>query len=236
MASITVGELKNILEEYPDHYEVVMNIHHNYDISKESGQKGWIAFINGIKENQKIIDCKVTLLGDSGVGKSSIIGRYISGVFMNGLISTTGANYSQKVVEKDNNKVRLNIWDTAGQEKYKGLIPSYVRNSSIAKKLIESGDASRGLTIMNGISEWFSTDFTFQELSSVFNLLLKTKNYTSLDTFDLVDFFEKFQAQTDITELKVNKVENSVYQEDLTILDDKLDEILEDLSELADED
>lgn len=58
----------------------------------------------------------------------------------------------------------------------------------IAKKLIQSGDASRGLTIMNGISKWFSTDFTFQELSTVFNLLLKTKNYTNLDTFDLVDF------------------------------------------------
>ena len=58
----------------------------------------------------------------------------------------------------------------------------------IAKKLVESGDVSRGLTIMNGISEWFSTDFTLQELSGVFNLLLNTKNYTNLSTFSLVDF------------------------------------------------
>ena len=58
----------------------------------------------------------------------------------------------------------------------------------IARKLIASGDASKGLTIMRGISEWFSTDLTFQQLSGVFNLLLNTKNYTSLDTFDLVDF------------------------------------------------
>ena len=58
----------------------------------------------------------------------------------------------------------------------------------IARKLIASGDASKGLTIMRGISEWFSTDLTFQQLSGIFNLLLNTKNYTSLDTFDLVDF------------------------------------------------
>lgn len=40
MSSISVGELKLILNKYPDDYEVVMNIKHNYDISKESGIKG----------------------------------------------------------------------------------------------------------------------------------------------------------------------------------------------------
>lgn len=52
MSSISVGELRdylnNIYEEYDD-YEVIMNIKHNYDINKESGTKGWIAFINGIE-------------------------------------------------------------------------------------------------------------------------------------------------------------------------------------------
>lgn len=37
-----------MLEHYPDDYEVVMNIKHKYDISKESGEKGWISYINGI--------------------------------------------------------------------------------------------------------------------------------------------------------------------------------------------
>lgn len=48
MSSISVGELKNYLEDIPDDYEVIMNIHHKYDISKESGEKGWLAYINGI--------------------------------------------------------------------------------------------------------------------------------------------------------------------------------------------
>lgn len=49
MSSISVGELKSILENYPDDYEVVMNIKHKYPISKEEGLRGWCAYINGVK-------------------------------------------------------------------------------------------------------------------------------------------------------------------------------------------
>lgn len=48
MSSILIGELKSILENYPDDYEIIIEIKHNYPISKESGEKGWIAYINGI--------------------------------------------------------------------------------------------------------------------------------------------------------------------------------------------
>lgn len=48
MSSISVIELKSILDKYPDDAEVVMSIRHKYDISKESGEKGWIAYINGV--------------------------------------------------------------------------------------------------------------------------------------------------------------------------------------------
>lgn len=49
MSSISVGELKSILENYPDDYEVVMNIKHKYSISKEEGLRGWCAYINEVK-------------------------------------------------------------------------------------------------------------------------------------------------------------------------------------------
>ena len=51
MSSISVGELKDILKNYPDDYEVIMAIKHKYSISKESGGKGWIAFINRVATN-----------------------------------------------------------------------------------------------------------------------------------------------------------------------------------------
>ena len=49
MSSISVGELKSILENYPDDYEIVMNIKHKYPISKKEGLRGWYAYINSVK-------------------------------------------------------------------------------------------------------------------------------------------------------------------------------------------
>lgn len=49
VSSISVGDLKSILENYPDNYEVVMNIKHKYPISKEEDLRGWYAYINGVK-------------------------------------------------------------------------------------------------------------------------------------------------------------------------------------------
>ena len=58
----------------------------------------------------------------------------------------------------------------------------------IAKTFIESGSVSLALKAMEEASEWMSTDLTLSQLTSIFNLLLNTKNYTGIDTFDLVDF------------------------------------------------
>ncbi|MBR0136918.1 MAG: LCP family protein, partial [Erysipelotrichaceae bacterium] len=58
----------------------------------------------------------------------------------------------------------------------------------IAKAFIDSGSVSLPLKAMEEASEWMSTDLTLSQLTSIFNLLLNTKNYTGLDTFDLVDF------------------------------------------------
>lgn len=59
MSSISVGELKSILENYPNDYEVIMNIKHKYPISKESGEKGWIAYINGIRIDDDFREIKL---------------------------------------------------------------------------------------------------------------------------------------------------------------------------------
>ena len=58
----------------------------------------------------------------------------------------------------------------------------------VARKFIESGSVSLALKAMDEASEWMSTDLTLNQLTSIFNLLLNTKNYTGLNTFDLVDF------------------------------------------------
>ena len=57
-----------------------------------------------MKDDDDIPSCKITLIGDSGVGKSSIIGRFITGFFNEEMNSTLGLNYSQKLYEKNGKK------------------------------------------------------------------------------------------------------------------------------------
>ena len=76
---------------------------------------------------------KVVFLGDSSVGKTSIIARYMSGNFNAGYEATIGTDFSTKTVPTSKGKsVQLQIWDTAGQERYRSLIPSYIRDSAAA--------------------------------------------------------------------------------------------------------
>ena len=79
-------------------------------------------------------NCKVILIGESGVGKTCIIVRFIHEYFSENVVSTTGANYASKTLEfKDYKKsLQYNIWDTAGQEKYRGLAKIFYRDADIA--------------------------------------------------------------------------------------------------------
>ena len=77
------------------------------------------------------IQIKVTLIGESSVGKTSIINRYAKGNFSQELESTLGANYSQKKIERHGKKIRLDLWDTAGQEKYRAIGRHFYKDSYI---------------------------------------------------------------------------------------------------------
>ena len=68
---------------------------------------------------------KILLLGESNVGKTSIILRYIDNTFDDSTIATCGIDFKCKYVSCDNKKIRLEIWDTAGQERFRGLTKNY---------------------------------------------------------------------------------------------------------------
>ena len=76
---------------------------------------------------------KVVLLGESGVGKTSIISQFISGVFDANVISSITAQFISKTVEyKDIGKsLRFDIWDTAGQEKFRSLAKIFYKDAKI---------------------------------------------------------------------------------------------------------
>ena len=77
------------------------------------------------------IAIKVTLIGESSVGKTSIINRSTKESFSQELDSTLGANYSQKKITRHGKKIRLDLWDTAGQEKYRAIGRHFYKESYI---------------------------------------------------------------------------------------------------------
>ena len=82
---------------------------------------------------KEALQCKVVLIGESGVGKTSIINRYISDKFSTVLTATPGASFTTKTVFlKDfNQSIKFEIWDTAWQEKYRALAKVFYKNAAV---------------------------------------------------------------------------------------------------------
>jgi small GTP-binding protein len=78
------------------------------------------------------ISFKVVLLGDSGVGKTSLITRWTTGAFSKGTNPTVGANHQRKRLAIEGREVDLFLWDTAGQEQFQALTPLYARCAAVA--------------------------------------------------------------------------------------------------------
>ena len=74
---------------------------------------------------------KIIFIGDVNVGKTTIINRIQGNDFEERYDATIGIDFCLKIIKHNNNEIKLQMWDTAGQEKYRGLIPSYIRNSSM---------------------------------------------------------------------------------------------------------
>jgi len=74
---------------------------------------------------------KIVLVGNSGVGKTCISQRYMNDSFTQQEGSTVGASYFQKILDLDGKTVRLDIWDTAGQEKYRAMGKMFYKEAYI---------------------------------------------------------------------------------------------------------
>ena len=72
---------------------------------------------------------KLVLVGDSGVGKSCILHQFIYNRFRKNTTQTIGVDFSAKNVHIDNQEIKLQIWDTAGQEKFRSVARSYYRGA-----------------------------------------------------------------------------------------------------------
>ena len=95
---------------------------------------------------------KVIFIGDANTGKTSIINRIIDNPFNETYEVSIGIDFMSKNIRFRGQNIKIQIWDSAGQEKYKGLIPSYVRNSSIVFVVYDVSNRSSFENIPNWIS------------------------------------------------------------------------------------
>jgi small GTP-binding protein len=102
---------------------------------------------------------KVVLLGNSGVGKTSLAHRWIHGSFDPTILPTIGPTNTTQTVDIGTKKVQIALWDTAGQEQFRSIVPLYMRGARSAVIVAavdspESFDSLRDwLELLNSVHE-----------------------------------------------------------------------------------
>lgn len=75
-------------------------------------------------DNQNYL-VKILIMGDTGVGKTNILTRYVENRFNDSYMATIGVDFKIKTILIDDINIKMQIWDTAGQERFKTIINTY---------------------------------------------------------------------------------------------------------------
>ena len=132
---------------------------------------------------------KVVFMGDSGVGKSSIATRIACNTFTPLSDATIGASFFSKIIEKETQMYKFNIWDTAGQEKYSCLVPLYYRNCDAAIIVYDITNRNSFKKIISSIKE-LRQDSTVSAIFIIGNKsdLDKERMVTTKEAKDFCDY------------------------------------------------
>lgn len=137
---------------------------------------------------EKAICHKAVLIGDSAVGKTSIVNQYIFNSCSPEHQATIGIDFFSKVLTEGDTTIRLQIWDTAGQEKFHALIPSYIRNSTVAILVYDITLRSS----FENLQKWHQTVIT---TSNPFCIVVGNKLDLEIERQVSIDEGEKFANQ-----------------------------------------
>lgn len=114
---------------------------------------------------------KILIIGESAVGKSSLLIRFTDDTFDPDIGPTIGVDFKVKTLNVDGNTTKLAIWDTAGQERFRTLTPSYYRG---AQGIILVYDVTSKETF-NKLEEWLSECDTYSTKTDVVKMLVGNK-------------------------------------------------------------
>ena len=95
---------------------------------------------------------KVVIVGDSGVGKTNLIGRYLKNEYRQDTKATVGVEFGEKKFDINGLKIKAQLWDTAGQERYKAITSMYYKG---AKGALIVFDLSSKTTFVNA-EKWYN--------------------------------------------------------------------------------
>ena len=115
--------------------------------------------------NDDLPSLKILIIGEGAVGKSCLLLRYTDDSFENIFMPTVGVDYKTKIIDIDNTRVKLQIWDTAGQEKFRAITKAYYRG---AHGILIVFDISRRDTF-NQITEWINS---IKEVDQTIDLII----------------------------------------------------------------
>ncbi|KAL2085729.1 hypothetical protein ACEWY4_019049 [Coilia grayii] len=122
-------------------------------------------------EDDVLTTLKILIIGESGVGKSSLLLRFTDDMFDPELGATIGVDFKVKTLTVDGNKAKLAIWDTAGQERFRTLTPSYYRG---AQGVILVYDVSRRDTFAK-LDNWLNELETYCTRNDLVKMLVGNK-------------------------------------------------------------
>jgi len=116
---------------------------------------------------------KVILVGDVSVGKTNLLTQYVDGEFSEKDNSTIGIEFKNKIIElKNGRKIRLQIWDTCGQEKFMSITKNYFRGCSAALFVF---DVTKKDTF-NNLEKWLKLFNEFDDEKKTIKILIGNKN------------------------------------------------------------
>ncbi|UJR37841.1 hypothetical protein I4U23_030531 [Adineta vaga] len=95
---------------------------------------------------------KILIIGDSGVGKSSLMVRFVDDIFTAAYITTIGVDFKMSTINVDGHQCRIQIWDTAGQERFRVITSTYYRG---ADGVIIVYDVTNGDSFAN-LKDWIT--------------------------------------------------------------------------------
>lgn len=144
---------------------------------------------------------KIILIGDSGVGKTSILMRFSDDVYSDSYISTIGVDFKTKMIQLDSGKiVKMQLWDTAGQERFRTITSSYYRGAHGIIIVYDVCDAKS----FDNVSQW-KQEIIRANASNVPVLLVGNKADVAASVRQVT--YEKGKAKAD--EMNANFIEMS---------------------------